>query len=116
MSYRRVDIHPKLAKVMRKWFDNHPGGKYTVCVEPNTQLAPNDAVNAFEDAIADSKWSVLRGYHVLRHSFASICAMKGLRESTISTWLGHETAAMRQRYRHLFPEVTKQEMANLFTA
>jgi hypothetical protein len=28
--------------------------------------------------------------------------------------MGHETEAMKQRYRHLFPEVTKEQMGRLF--
>ena len=113
MSYRTVDIHPHLAPILRTWFANHPGGKYTVCVQPNVAISPGEAIGRLS-TMADSKWKVLRGWHVLRHSFASICAMKGLRESTISKWMGHETEAMKQRYRHLFPEVTKAEMGRLF--
>jgi integrase len=114
MSYRAVDIHPKLERIIRAWFASHPGGRYTICAQPNTPLAPDEALRTFERTVADSKWDVLRGWHVLRHSFASICAMKGLRESTISKWMGHETEAMKLRYRHLFPEVTKEEMSRLF--
>jgi hypothetical protein len=29
--------------------------------------------------------------------------------------MGHETEAMKQRYRHLFPEVTKAEMKKAFS-
>ena len=114
MSYRTVDIHRRLAPILQTWFANHPGGKYTVCVEPNTAISPGEALRTFDRTAAGSKWKVLRGWHVLRHSFASICAMKGLRESTISKWMGHETESMKQRYRHLFPEVTKAEMGRLF--
>jgi integrase len=114
LSFRLVEIHPRLATVMQEWFADHPGGKYAFYTEPNTAITPDQAEDTLEDALAGSKWSVLRGWHVLRHSFASICAMKGLRESTISKWMGHETEEMKQRYRHLFPEVTKAEMARLF--
>ena len=107
MTYRTVDIHPRLGPILQTWFADHPGGKYTVCVQPNTAISPGDALRTFERTVADSRWKVLRGWHVLRHSFASICAMKGLRETTISKWMGHETEAMKQRYRHLYPEVTK---------
>ena len=115
MSYRTVDLHEKLATVIRAWLANYPGGKYIVCAQPNTPVAPDEALRAFEQTMAGSKWRVLRGWHVLRHSFASICAMKGLRESTTGKWMGHETEAMKQRYRHLYPDVTKAEMARLFS-
>jgi integrase len=113
-TYRTVDLHPRLRAIVKGWLASHPGGKYTICSEPNTVVAPDEALRTFEATMADSKWDKLRGWHVLRHSFASISAMKGLRESTISKWMGHETEAMRQRYRHLFPEVTKEEMSRLF--
>ncbi len=114
MSYRTVDIHSRLAKILKAWFSNHPGGKYTVCAQPNVPITPDDAYQTFERTMAGSKWESLRGWHVLRHSFASICAMKGVRETTISKWMGHETDAMKQRYRHLYPEITKQEMGRVF--
>ena len=114
LSYRTVDIHPRLEAIIKAWFADHPGGKYAVCAQQNTPVTPDEALRAFEAAIADSKWQVLRGWHVLRHSFASICAMKGLRDATISKWLGHTTENMKQRYRHLYPEATKQEMGQLF--
>jgi integrase len=115
MSYRTVDIHPRLETIIKAWFANHPGGKYTVCAKPNTPVTPDEALRAFEQTMSGSKWKVLRGWHVLRHSFASIYAMKGVRETTISKWMGYETDAMKQRYRHLFPEVTKAEMGKAFS-
>jgi integrase len=115
LSYRTVEIHPRLAEILKAWFANHPGGKYTVCVQPNVPLVPDEALRTFEQTVAGSKWKVLRGWHVLRHSFASICAMKGVRESTINSWMGHETDAMKQRYRHLFPDVRQAEMGRVFS-
>ena len=77
--------------------------------------APDEALRMFEQTVAGSKWKKLRGWHVLRHSFASICAMKGVRESTIDSWMGHQTETMRHRYRHLFPDVRKAEMGRVFS-
>jgi len=115
LSFRTVEIHPRLATILQAWFANHPGGRYTVCVQPNTLIVPDEALRTFEQTVDGSKWKVLRGWHVLRHSFASICAMKGLRESTIDSWMGHQTEAMRHRYRHLFPDVRKAEMGKAFS-
>ncbi len=75
---------------------------------------PDDADRTFQATTAGSKWTVLRGYHVLRHSFASLCAMKAVPEHTISRWMGHETEEMKKRYRHLYPEQTKRAMQKLF--
>jgi len=60
------------------------------------------------------KWSKIRGFHTFRHSFASICAMKGIHPSIIDGWLGHQTEQMRRRYRHLFPEETHAARVTLF--
>ena len=38
-----------------------------------------------------SPWSVLRGYHVLRHSFISACASKGIDQRLLDEWVGHQT-------------------------
>jgi integrase len=113
-TYRTVNIHKGLRAIIKVWLVHHPGGKYTICTQPNVMIAPDEALRAFEQTVAGSKWEALRGWHVLRHSFASICAMKGLRDSTISKWMGHETEAMKQRYRHLYPEVMEEEMGKLF--
>jgi integrase len=114
-TFRTVDFHDGLQAIVREWFEHgHPGGKYTVCTEPNVLITPSDAARTFQTTTASSKWSVLRGYHVLRHSFASLCAMKAVPEHTISRWMGHETEEMKKRYRHLYPEQTKQAMQKLF--
>jgi integrase len=121
ISFRRVQLHAQLKEIMAEWFDNHPGGTYTICTPPNFQrskkksdfpqpLTESQAHDHFKRALANSKWKVVRGFHVLRHSFASICAMKGIHQSIIDSWLGHQTEAMRDRYRHLFPEETRRAM------
>jgi integrase len=53
----------------------------------------------------NSKWCVLRGYHILRHSFASNLARSGrVSQAEIDDVMGHGTEEMGRRYRHLFPE------------
>jgi integrase len=61
----------------------------------------------------NSKWSVLRGYHVLRHSFASNLARHGVDQYKIDEFMGHQTDEMRRRYRHLFPEDRKSAISVL---
>jgi integrase len=115
ITFRTVDFHDDLQEIIREWFkQGHPGGKYTICAESNVPLTPDEADRTFQATTADSKWKVLRGYHVLRHSFASLCAMKAVPEHTISRWMGHETEEMKKRYRHLYPEQTKRAMQKLF--
>ena len=107
LTYRHVDLHPYLAQVMRDWFAVHPGGPNTFCTNPNAELTITEAFYHFQAALTDSKWTVLRGFHVFRHSFASNLARAGVDQRVIDGFLGHQTEQMRQRYRHLFPD-TKQ--------
>ena len=51
-----------------------------------------------------SKWEKLRGWHVFLHSFCSNCASAGVDQRMINTWVGHQTAEMMRRYRHLIPD------------
>jgi integrase len=50
-----------------------------------------------------SPWKHVKGFHVLRHSFASNAAAAGISQSLIDAWMGHQTEEMRRRYRHYFP-------------
>ncbi len=121
VSFRRVQLHAQLRAIMDDWFKVHPGGPYTICTPPNflrskkksesaQPLTESQAHDHFQRALTASKWKVVRGFHVLRHSFASICAQKGIHQSIIDSWLGHQTEEMRNRYRHLFPEETRKAM------
>jgi len=121
ISYRDVALHPRLKEVMTVWMKQHPGGRYTISVPPGMirskskadtpqPLTESQAHDHFARTLADSKWKVVRGFHVLRHSFASNLARKGVHESIIDRWMGHQTEEMRRRYRHLFPEEKRQAM------
>ena len=52
-----------------------------------------------------TKWSVVKGYHVLRHSFISLLAARGIDQRVINELAGHTTDAMARRYRHLIPDI-----------
>ena len=47
------------------------------------------------------------GFHTYRHSFASNLAAAGVDQRVIDEFMGHQTEAMRKRYRHLFPKDRK---------
>jgi integrase len=46
-------------------------------------------------------------WHVLRHTFASHLAMRGVPIRHIQQLMGHSTIAMTERYAHLAPDVTR---------
>ncbi len=93
---------------------NHPGGAYTICREADEEMLPSTLHEARDWFFRDSKWAVLPGYHVLRHSFASNLARRGVDQRTIDDLMGHQTEEMRQRYRHLFPEQRANAIQLLF--
>lgn len=127
LTFRDVNIHPVLTPIMQNWFRVHPGGIFTIAIPPNLPrsrtsteipmpLTRNQAHTHFERAMSNSKWKVLRGWHVLRHSFCSNCARRGVPDSIIDSWMGHRgDEAIKKRYRHLFPCDKRRFMETLFT-
>jgi integrase len=105
-SYRTVDVNSALAGVMGEWLRNHPGGQSTICKDGGP-LTVDMAHDHFKRTLAASRWAVIPGFHTFRHSFASILASRGVDETTIDRWMGHQTADQRERYRHLFPKNRK---------
>lgn len=77
-------------------------------------LTRNVATHNFNDTLAKSRWEVVSGFHVFRHSFASNMALAGVRQEVIDGWLGHQTADMRKRYRHLFPQEKQDALRRVF--
>jgi integrase len=77
-------------------------------------LTPGEANHHFQQTLAGSKWEVLKGFHVFRHSFASNLARAGIDQREIDGLLGHQTEEMRRRYRHLFPEQRENAIKKLF--
>jgi integrase len=77
-------------------------------------LTKDEAHDHFRRTLAGSKWSVLRGYHVLRHSFISCLAAAGVDQRIIDDFVGHQTDEQRRRYRHLYPDVKQRAIAGVF--
>jgi integrase len=77
-------------------------------------LTKDELHHHFGRTLAGSKWAVMRGWHVLRHSFASNCAAKGIDQRLIDAWLGHQTEEMKKRYRHLIPSTEQAAIRAVF--
>jgi integrase len=123
-STRRVPLSSSLREAIAKWLEGHPGGQYLFCQgqvarsrvkrtvpEP---LTAHQAHGYFQRTLAGSKWENLRGWHVLRHSFISNCALKGIDQRIIDSFVGHTTEEMRRRYTHLFPSAKKEAIKSVF--
>lgn len=113
LTFRTVPMSPAFRKVMQDWLREHPGGQFTICGQSGA-ISKQMAAKAFRLAVEGSKWDVLLGWHVLRHSFASNCALKGVDQRVIDRWLGHQTEEMRLRYQHLFPDQQQEAIRSVF--
>ncbi len=113
-TFRFVPLSASLQAVVKSWMEHHPVGQFVICDETGSPLTPQMAAHHFRWAVEGTKWDVLRGWHVLRHSFISNCAAKGIDQRMIDAWVGHTTAEMAARYRHLFPEPQREAMKLVF--
>jgi integrase len=124
-TLRRVPLSPLLCEVLTAWLEQHPGGPHLFCLHgkvPRSQkkrpaptpITMDEAHDHFRRTLADSKWSVLPGWHCLRHSFISACASSGTDQRLIDEWVGHTTEEMRRRYRHLYPSTQRQAITSVF--
>lgn len=102
-----VPLHSDLNAVMTAWFHEAPSSSWTICTSDGRQIGERMATKYFRCAVDGSKWKVLHGFHIFRHSLASILASKGKDQREIDVILGHSTEEMVRRYRHLFSERQK---------
>ena len=77
-------------------------------------LSPKEASDHLSRALSGTEWSVVKGYHVLRHSFISACVVKGVDQRFIDEWVGHSTDEQRRRYRHLAPSSQEAAISSVF--
>jgi len=128
-TFRRVPMSPTLRNVLETWFSECSLSAYTFPVEHRVarirngnrresweSVAPDEATDQLEKTLSNTKWSVIRGWHIFRHSFISNCASMGVDQRMIDAWVGHQTDDMRRRYCHLFPNSQKAELDRVFTS
>jgi integrase len=109
---RRIDLHPELKCELLSWRGRRPAGQFVLC-EPGRPepLDPDRANRCFWQPMRGTAWCLSSkrnwfkvGFHTYRHSFASNLAAGGVDQRVIDEFMGHQTEAMRKRYRHLFPK------------
>ena len=123
---RRIDLHPELKALLLAWRDRRPRGQYVVCdTDSDGPLDVQTATRTFCQPMRGTAWCLSSkkrwfkvGFHTYRHSFASNLAARGVDQRIIDEWMGHQTEAMRKRYRHLFPKDRRSaiESFSLFQA
>ncbi len=110
---RRVPIS-KLLKLELQALMERQNGKAYLFGGGEKPMSVQATHKALWRALKGSKWSVVKGWHTLRHSFISALASKGVDQRIIDDFVGHQTDEQRVRYRHLFPNVTKAAIAGVF--
>lgn len=110
---RRVPISGLLAKVLGEQMKAQKDKKYLLG-NGEVELTDGQVHRAFTKLVAGSKWEVLRGYHIMRHAFISALACKGVDQRIIDEFAGHSTEEQRRRYRHLFPQITRDAIVRVF--
>jgi integrase len=80
----------------------------------NQPLTRDEVHDHFKRALKDTKWSRVRGFHVLRHSFISACASRGVDQRLLQEWCGHMDAKTSRRYAHLYPSTQKETLRSVF--
>jgi integrase len=121
---RRVPLSAFVQGVLRHWLAVHPGGQHLFCQaavirskthrEEPIPVTRDEAHDHLRRTLAGSAWSVLRGWHTLRHSFASNCAKAGVAQGVVQEWMGHQTEEMVKRYRHFFPDQQREGIDKVF--
>jgi integrase len=114
LTTRRIPMTPFLKGVLADWAADRGKGRAFFCKEKGQEITPREAMNYFTRAVRLSKWKVLKGLHVLRHSYISALANRGVDQRIIDELAGHQTEQQRRRYRHLYQQTLTDAAKNLF--
>jgi integrase len=114
LTTRRVPLTPCLTEVLAAWAARRAAGGTFFCKDDGRAVTPREAHNYLKRAVRVSKWKVLRGWHVFRHSFISALASRGVDQRVIDDLVGHATEQQRRRYRHLYPDIKAQALKDVF--
>jgi integrase len=123
-TVRRIDLHPELRKELVAWREQRPKGQYVICEADTLDPVPKHRSNrSFWQPMRGTDWCLDKkrqwykvGFHTYRHSFASNLAALGVDQRVIDEWMGHQTEAMRKRYRHLCPKMRRSAIESFSLA
>lgn len=124
-STRTAPLTPRLTEILRGRLAAKPASEFLFCQaehvarsrtkrERPLPVTADEAHDHFQRSFAESKWEVLRGFHVLRHSFISALASEGVDQRVIDEIVGHQSEQQRKRYRHLYPGLMRAEITRVF--
>ncbi len=99
---RTIPLHDRLAKALR--IHHFPGSR---CFR-----SPRGYFWERSNLSRTCRQYGLRGFHILRHTFATNCLRSGVDIRTVQEWLGHAHVETTMRYLHVSPE-GQQELINL---
>jgi integrase len=112
-STRRVPLSKRLVEVLTVTLAERDGVAFLS--GPGAKImSPQSMHKAFERAVKGGKWKEMRGWHVLRHSFISALASRGVDQRLIDEFVGHQTEDQRRRYRHLYPSTQQEAIQGVF--
>lgn len=111
-TIRSIPIHNRLLPVLVEQKEKTSYSRWVFLGPDEKQLRPKNLNRALNSVLKGTDFEGI-GLHTFRHSIASNLAAKGAPQQIIDAILGHQTEAMRQRYRHLFPDNMNEALNRL---
>jgi integrase len=115
-TFRHVPMVARLKAILLEWRAVHPGGPFTFCRTPGDPFTGQMATHYLQWSIDGSKWEVIKGWHVFRHSLISNLASAGVSERVLMAIAGHLNRETTRRYAHLVPSTIQDAMGVVFGA
>lgn len=105
-KFREVPLSDGARAVLRS--HRHLRGPLVFCKEDGSMFQEYECKPGVKTTSKHANIGRIVYWHVLRHTFASHLAMRGVPMRTLQELLGHSSLAMTQRYAHLAPNVPRE--------